>query len=115
VAHSLVVAELLAEFFFTVGKAFLGAGHPITIPQDHRTSVHGAVGWIENQSHPVSIITCGGVEAIGSVRHSVNNGGPYLQLNSSDPAVAAGLTAGQTIRVEVLKEGNGVVRVHLDS
>lgn len=112
--HSLVVAEPLAEFFFTVGKAFLGAGHPITIPQDHRTSVHSAIGWIENQSHPVSIVTCGGIRVIGSIRQSVNNSGPYLQLNSSDPAVVDGLTAGQTIRVEVLR-GNGGVHVQLES
>jgi hypothetical protein len=108
------VAEVLAEFFFTVGKAFLGSGHPITIPQGHRNPVHGALGWIENQSHPVSIVTCSGVEVAGTIRHSINNGGQYLQLNSSDPDVADGLTVGQTIRVEVLR-GDGGVHVQLES
>ena len=77
-------------------------------------SVHRVIGWIENQSHPVSIITCDGVEVVGSIRQSVNNSGPYLQMTSSDPAVAEGLTCGQTIRVEVLKGSEGV-QVQLES
>ena len=108
------MTEPVAEFLFTVGKAFLGSGHPITIPQAHRASVHRATGWMQNRSCPVSITTCDGYEVTGSVRHSENNGGAYLQLNSSDPAVTAGLTLGQTIRVEISKGALGV-HVELES
>lgn len=102
----------IATFRFPVGRGFLGPRRQITIRQTDRPAVHAAIGWVKHTSVGVDVINAEGVMVTGSIRHGVNNHTDYLQIQSTDPQVTAGLILGQTITVEIHERRQGLL-VHL--
>lgn len=101
-------SERLVIFDFTVNKSFIDQGHAITIPQHLRPAVLGQVGHLYRNQRTITIVSATGMAMEGTIRHSINNKGPYLQLGCRDPEAVRSVSKGQVIKVELRRDEAGL-------